>query len=177
MKIPEIDIIAVVAADGAIGRNGDLLWHLPGDLRHFKELTSGHAVIMGRLTWESLPKRPLPGRLNIVVTHDRAYEAPGALLARDLGDALRIVAEKGEGKAFVIGGGQIYAQAMPMATRLHLTEVIAEAPDADTWFPPLDRREWARTGCSGEFEAADGRPAYCFVTYTRREPAGLSLIG
>lgn len=137
-----IAIIAAVTDNLAIGRKGSLLYHLPADLRRFKELTMGHPIIMGRKTYESLPKGPLPGRRNIVVTRtpaeflERAGEHAASLEAvGSLEEAIALT--RGE-DAFVIGGAQIYQQAMPAADTLYITRIFAQAPDADTFFPPLD---------------------------------------
>lgn len=133
--------ISLIAAIGertrAIGHGNDLLWHLPEDLKLFKEFTSGHPVVMGRRTWESLPERfrPLPGRTNIVVTHDSAYEAAGAEVATTLEDALeRASRAPGGEETFVIGGGQLYASALPFAGRLYLT-LVDDDVEGDTFFP------------------------------------------
>jgi len=137
---PKIYLVAAVAANGVIGRNGELPWRLPEDLKHFKEVTLGHPVIMGRRTWESLGKyRPLPGRRNIVVTRNAAYEAPGASVAGSLESALDLCA--GEDRVSVIGGQQLFAQALSMADGLDLTEIHREY-EGDTWFPPFDRAKW-----------------------------------
>ncbi len=124
-----LTIIVAIARDGAIGHGGDLLWHLRADLRHFKEKTMGGAVIMGRRTWQSLPKGALPGRRNIVITRQEGFEAPGAVVCSDLPSALQAA----EGlDAYIIGGAQVYNQALPLADRLELTRVEREYPEADT---------------------------------------------
>lgn len=164
---PALTMVAVVARNGAIGRDGDLLWHIPADLRHFKRVTSGGAVIMGRKTWETLPRRPLPGRLNIVVTRQAGYEAPGAQTAASVEEA--IVAAK-DSQAFIIGGGEIYRIAMPYASRLILTEVDADVTDADTWFPPVDSQVWIREheDMPAPEDIPDGVAGFKFVTYKLR---------
>jgi len=133
--------VALIAAIGertrAIGHGNGLLWHLPEDLKLFRARTSGHPVVMGRRTWESLPERfrPLPGRTNIVVTRDSAYEAAGAEVATTLEDALaRAKLAPGGEETFVIGGGQLYTSALPFADRLYLTLVDDDA-EGDTFFP------------------------------------------
>lgn len=134
-----VNLIAAVGADGSIGRGGNLIWHIPADLRRFKSLTMGHPVIMGRKTWESLPKRPLPGRLNIVMTRCLDYEAPGAVTVHSPEEAMAAatVTESGECVSpFVMGGGEIYNLFIPFATRLYLTLIDAGCPDADA------RLEW-----------------------------------
>ena len=159
-----ITLVAVVAADGAIGRNGNLLWHIPEDLRHFKAVTAGGAVIMGRKTWESLPVKPLSGRLNIVMTRSRDYEAPGAVTVSSLEEA---VEEAKDNDIFVIGGGEIYAKFLPWANKLVLTEVALDVEDADTFFPPFDRDDWELVEKGEPQVSAKGVP-YSFNTYLRK---------
>lgn len=160
-------MIVAIAADGAIGRGGDLLWHLPADLKHFKQLTLGHPVIMGRLTWESLPKGALPGRRNIVVTTDAAYDAPGAETALSLADA--VARCQPTPTPFILGGGRIYSQALPMATELHVTRILAEAPDADTFFPEIPDGEWSLTEESDIMTDERSGLQYRFQTYLRKQ--------
>ncbi len=129
----EIAMIAAVGPNLELGRNGDLVWHISADLRHFKELTTGHPVIMGRKTWESLPKRPLPGRKNIVLTRS-GNQIDGAVTVSTPEEALE--ACRGEGIPFVMGGADIYRCFMPEATVLYITRVDDEAPEGvDSWFP------------------------------------------
>lgn len=132
-------IIVAIDRRGAIGRGGDLLFYIKDDLRRFKALTMGNTLVMGRRTFESLPKGALPGRRNIVVSRNAAYTAPGIEVAPSLEAALALAAD-GPGDTFVIGGGQIYAQALAKADVLELTVVDAEADAPDTYFPaiPLD---------------------------------------
>jgi dihydrofolate reductase len=146
-----------MAANRVIGRDGDLPWHLPGDLKHFKELTSGGTVVMGRKTYESIPERfrPLPNRRNIVLTRN-GFEDPGAEIENDLRAALAQ-------DCFVIGGGSLYAQALPLADRLYLTEVDAEIA-GDTFFP--ETPGWHVTEESEPIEENGLR--YRFRTYERR---------
>lgn len=160
-----LTLIAAVARNGVIGIENRLPWHLPADLRHFKALTSGHAVIMGRKTWESLPAkfRPLPGRRNIVVTRDQSYRAEGAVVALSLPAALAAAGE-GEGEAFLIGGAELYATALPLADRLQLTEIDASF-DGDTWFPAIDPGLWHEVG--RQAHRGDEGFDYAFVTYDR----------
>ncbi len=160
-----LSLIAAVASNRAIGKGQQLLWHLPDDMRHFRETTRGKPVIMGRKTWESLPAafRPLPGRRNLVVSRNPAYQAPGATLAASLEDALRAAADAAE--VFVIGGAELYRQALPLAARLYLTEVAASA-EGDAFFPELAPDDWeeiARAPGHNESE-----PAFAFVIYQRR---------
>ena len=156
----------VVAADeeGGIGRGGGLPWHLPADLKHFRALTMGKPVIMGRRTWESIG-RPLPERRNVVVSRQPSLQVPGCEVAGSLDDALRLVDDAAE--ACVIGGAEIYRLALPLADLIHLTRVHARV-EADTFLPPLDPREWRLQ--SREEHAADERHAYpfSFITLERR---------
>lgn len=135
---PKIHIIVAIDRNNAIGRRGDLIYHLPADLRRFKALTVGNTVVMGRRTWESLPKA-LPGRRNIVVTHRDGYDAAGAETAASVECALAMAAA-GPGDTYIIGGAQIYAETLPLADMLHLTVIDADTPDADTFFPAVDSR-------------------------------------
>lgn len=159
----EIVVVVARARNGVIGIDNRLPWHLPEDLKRFKALTTGNAVVMGRKTWESLPPkfRPLPERLNIVVTRDRGYVAAGATIAHSLPEA---VAAAGGRKAFVIGGAEIYAQALPLATRLEITEVDADIP-GDAFFPALDAAVW-REDAREAHVAANGL-RFAFVGYRR----------
>jgi dihydrofolate reductase len=138
---PKVYLVAAVAANGVIGREGRLPWHLPEDLKHFKRLTLGHPVIMGRKTWESF-SGPLAGRDNIVVTRTPGYEAPGAAVASSLEAALALCV--GASVAFVIGGQQLFAESLPTAAGLVLTEIDRDYP-GDTWFPQYDRSRWRET--------------------------------
>lgn len=125
-----LTIIVAAGRDGAIGRRGSLIWRIPDDLRRFKRLTTGHPVIMGRKTWESLPKRPLPGRLNIVVSRNPGYDAPGAVVVTSPQEALKAAGDAGP---FVMGGEQIYRIFMSLADRIELTEVDDTCRDADAF--------------------------------------------
>lgn len=158
-------LVAAVARDGAIGRGNALLWHEPADQKHFRAVTMGAPVVMGRKTWDSLPARfrPLPGRRNIVVTRNAEWRADGAEAAPSLDAALALVA--GAERVCVIGGGELYALALPRADELALTEIDADFADADTHFPPFRDRfvEVARDRRT----TADG-VGYAFVTYRRR---------
>jgi dihydrofolate reductase len=159
-----LTLIAALARNGVIGVDNRLPWHLPEDLQRFKALTMGQAVIMGRKTWESLPPkfRPLPGRRNIVVTRDAAYVAEGATVVHSLTDA---AAAAGEQTAFVIGGAELYRQALPLASRLELTEIDADFA-GDAHFPDFDRAAWREVARSGGRAAAGF--GYAFVSYERR---------
>ena len=163
MSKPILTLIAAVARNGVIGIDNRLPWRLPADLRHFKALTLGHTVIMGRKTWESLPAgfRPLPGRRNIVVTRVGSYRAEGATVANSLPAA---VIEADGGEAFVIGGAELYAAALPLADRLQLTEIDA-AFEGDTHFPAIDHDQWRET--TRETHRDEAGFDYAFVSYQR----------
>lgn len=130
-------IIAAVADNLAIGVAGDLAFHISADLKRFKELTMGKTIVMGRKTFESLPKGALPGRRNIVITRNSEWTAPNVVTAQSLQEAL----DASQGEVFVIGGGQIYRQAIPFADTLQITRIFAPVPEADTFFPEYDS-EW-----------------------------------
>jgi dihydrofolate reductase len=155
-------VVALVVAHSAnrvIGRDGGLPWRLPGDLRRFRALTTGHTVVMGRRTYESLPDafRPLPDRHNVVLSSDPAYRADGAEVVGDLDAAL-------VAPCFVIGGGAVYAQALPRAQRVYATELEAEV-DGDTYFPPLPAEEWRCVERSERI--VEHGHAYTFATHDR----------
>jgi dihydrofolate reductase len=159
-----IALIAAVARGGVIGRDGGVPWRLPGDLARFRSLTTGHAVVMGRKTWDSLPERfrPLPGRRNIVVTRDPGWQADGAEAAGSLDDALARAAE--ETRVFVIGGAQIYRQALALADELLLTEIDV-AVEGDAFFPEFDRTDFDER--QRERHVAHDGTRFAFVDYRR----------
>ncbi|QBE50159.1 dihydrofolate reductase [Leucobacter triazinivorans] len=128
-----------VGGRGAIGRGGEMPWHLPEDLSHFKRETLGAPVIMGRRTWESLPARfrPLPGRENVVVTRDRGFAAPGAIVAHSLDEALAETRDRGAERVWIMGGGELYRAAMSLADELVVTRIELDVPDADTFAPQI----------------------------------------
>ena len=136
----KLAIVVAVAQDGAIGRGGDLLWHLPADLKRFKALTTGHTILMGRKTFESIPKGALPNRRNVVISRNTA-SLPGAEVYPSIADALEALQPLDE-EVYVIGGGEIYRQLLPSVERIYLTRVEATFPDADTFFPELDMSQW-----------------------------------
>lgn len=154
---PQVNLIAAVCANGAIGRGGDLLYHISEDLRRFKSLTMGCPIIMGRKTFESFPKGPLPGRRNIVISRNPLYSPAGAEVYDSPEAALAACADAE--KVFIIGGGEIYRQFMPLADRLLLTEIDESPTDADTFFPP---HSFVRAEV-GEWRGES--PRYRFVEY------------
>ena len=160
-------IAAITARRGAIGRKGDLIYHISADLKHFKDLTTGHTVLMGRRTFLSLPKGALPKRRNIVITSDTEWTAPNVETAHSLDEALALTAADSE--IFVIGGGQVYAETLAVADRLCITLIDAPEPDdADTFFPPIDPSLWEITDMSPRFTDHAGIP-YTFVTFSRKK--------
>jgi dihydrofolate reductase len=160
-----ISIIVAMAKNRVIGANGAIPWHLPEELKRFKRLTLGHHLVMGRRTWESIG-RPLPGRTSLVVTRQRGFRAPGAKVAHSLDEA--IAACGADDEIFVIGGAELYAQALPRAARLYLTTVEADVP-GDTRMPEYSIGDWREI--SAESFPADARHRYSFrcAVYERRE--------
>lgn len=159
-------LVAAVARNGVIGRDGVMPWHLPEDLAHFRRTTQGLPVLMGRRTWESLPERfrPLPGRRNIVVTRQAGWAAPGAEVAASVEAALALVADAP--RACVIGGGELYAALLPRVDELVLTEIDA-AFDGDTRLPATLRDGFAEVAREAHRAAAPNDFGYAFVTYRR----------
>jgi dihydrofolate reductase len=165
-----ISLVVAVAKNGVIGRDNTLPWRIPEDLKRFKALTMGKPVIMGRKTWDSLPKKPLPGRTNIVITRNRAFRADGAIVVHSFADA---VAKAGSGEIAVIGGEAIFAEALPIADIIHMTQVNA-SPEGDAFMPLINRAHWREASCDGP-HSADGLQ-YSFVTLERYLP-GTTGIG
>ena len=180
--MPEIIVIAAVARNGVIGKDNQLLWHIPEDMAHFKTLTAGQSVLMGRKTWESLPPRfrPLPGRRNIVISRQVDYAAPGAEVAGSLENALNLASTAindasapATAAIFIIGGAEIYAQAIALADRLDITEVDL-APEGDTWFPEISTVDWEKipkTPPEKTPSSASGT-GFAFVTWQRKGRPG-----
>lgn len=157
--------IVAMGRNGEIGFEGDMPWHLPEDLRHFKELTTGHPVIMGRKTWLSIPRRPLPGRRNIVLTHSSDFSEAGAETAQSLAAALELAAPPEI--PFIMGGGSVYKEALPLMTRLFVTRIDAEFPQADTYFPEITSEDWELVSQSEPLISRTGM-IYRFETYESR---------
>ena len=164
--MPKLSIIVALADDLAIGKDNGLLCHIPGDLKRFKTLTTGHTVIMGRKTLESLPNGPLPNRRNIVITHHPETLPDGCVSAVSLDDAIAKGAEGDE--IFVIGGGQIYKQAIAKADKLYLTKIHAAFPDADTFFPEFDCSAFEETFCEKHEPSEKCQYAFSFVDLKRK---------
>lgn len=146
-----LSIIAAMGRNRAIGFKNTLPWRLPADLQRFKQLTLGHHIIMGRKTYESIG-RPLPGRTSIIITRQPDFQAEGCLIAHSLDEAIDLAKSRGEQEAFIIGGAEIYAQALSKANRMYLTLVEAE-PEADAFFPEFEEKAWEKT--AEESVAAD----------------------
>jgi dihydrofolate reductase len=166
-----IDLVLVLARarNGVIGNRGTLPWHLPDDLKRFKRMTVGKPVIMGRKTFESIGK-PLPGRQNIVLTRDPDWRAEGVTVVSNLAEAVAAAGLDPRARAdglMVIGGAQIYAEALPSATRIELTEVDAD-PEGDTVMPPFDPARWREVAREAH-PPVDGQPGFAFVTLLRKD--------
>lgn len=164
---PILALIAAVARNGVIGRGNAMPWHLPEDMTHFRKTTHGHAVVMGRRTWESLaPKfRPLPGRRNLVLSRQAGWQAEGAETVPSLDAALARLHD--QPRVFVMGGAAVYAAALPLADELWLTEIDADF-DGDVRFPPFDRGAFAEVSREPRRAAAPNDFAFAFVTHRRR---------
>ena len=163
-----ITLVAAMGRNRGIGIGGGLPWRLPGELQHFKTTTMGKPMVMGRKTWTSIG-RALPGRQNIVVSRNPALAAPGCLVAASLVEAV----EMAEGyEVMVIGGGELYRQALPLASRMVLTLVDSE-PEADTWFPDWDASEWLLVASVNHPAAGDGSPGYEISEWVRRRTEDL----
>ncbi|PTU73016.1 dihydrofolate reductase [Pseudomonas mangrovi] len=162
-------LIAALAANRVIGLDNRMPWHLPADLKHFKALTLGKPIIMGRKTWDSLG-RPLPGRLNIVVSRQPGLRLEGAEVFADLATALaradQWASEQGVDELMLVGGAQLYEQGLPLADRLYLTRIDAE-PEGDAFFPAFDESYW-QCAARDPHPAADDKPGFTFESWSRR---------
>jgi dihydrofolate reductase len=167
----EIVLIAAVADNGVIGAAGAIPWRQKSDMQRFKALTMARPIVMGRKTFVSFPRRPLPGRTNIVITRDSAFRAPGAVVTGSLAEALSIARgdalRRSAAEIAVIGGAEVYAQAMPLADRLEITEVHA-GPPGDTVFPVIDPGQWEEVARERHLSGPDDNAAYSYVTYRRQ---------
>ncbi len=162
MKI--ISIIVAVASNGAIGKDNDLLWHIPEDFKWFKKHTKGNTVVMGKKTWESLPARPLPGRINIVISDDPSDYFEGAEMAGSIQEAIDKMSEDKEN--FIIGGGSIYGQFLPLADKFYLTRVHCDF-DADIFFPDFDIEDWKEVYHEEHPEKEPNNLGFTFLIYER----------
>lgn len=162
--LSNLSLIVAVAQNGAIGKDNDLLWHISDDLKHFKALTTGHPVIMGRRTFDSLPFKPLPKRRNIVLTHDRTFVSDGVEVVHSVEEIFETI--KDEEEAFVIGGAAIYQLLLPYVHRLYVTQVYQDF-DADTYFPPIRPDEFRQIAASPlQTDSASGL-TYAYIDYQR----------
>jgi len=152
-----ISAIVAMSSNRVIGREGDLPWHLPRDMKYFKAMTMGHHVIMGRNNFASMDYRPLRGRVNIVLTRDPYFITSSALVMHSIEEALSYAKDAGETEAFIIGGGEIYKQSMHLLDKIYLTEVITEL-SGDTYFPEIDPDEWEIL--TSELHEADEKNAF-----------------
>ena len=160
-----ITIIVAIAQNHAIGRNNDLLWHIPEDMRRFKQITTGHKIIMGKRTYESLPKKPLKDRIHVVISDDPGDSFPDCLMAYSIEEAMQHCGDDEE--CFVIGGGMVYRQFLPLADKLLVTWVHKDF-EADTFFPEIDSGSWQEINRSDSNDPGSGL-TYSFVTYVRRQ--------
>ena len=156
---PRISLVVAVARNGVIGRDGDLPWRLPADLRRFREITTGHTIVMGRRTWESIG-RPLPDRVNVVLSTRPEFRATGCRVEGRFEAAIAAAREAGETEVFLIGGAAVYREALPGASRIYLTRVHADV-DGDVFLPPIEASEWREV--SREEHVADARHAHPFA--------------
>jgi len=161
-----ISIIVAIAANNAIGKNNDLLWHISADLKHFKRITEGNPVIMGERTYYSLPKRPLPNRLNMVLTDKPGFEIAGCVMAYGIDEAVAKMPDDKEN--FIIGGGSVYKQFMPLANRLYITQVFRDF-EADTFFPEIDPSVWELVSEQRVTDDPQNDFEYAFQVYERRD--------
>ena len=159
-----ITLIAAAAENNALGKDNDLLWHLPEDFKRFKQITSGHYIIMGRKTFESFPK-PLPNRTHIIITRQEEYLVEGCLVVHSLEEALEIAPQNEE--VFIIGGAQIYKQALPFADKIDLTRVHIEL-DADAFFPEFNTPEWNLVFSEKHFKDEKHHYDFTFETYLKK---------
>jgi dihydrofolate reductase len=166
----EIVLVVAIADNRVIGAHGAIPWRLKSDMQRFKAITMGKPIVMGRKTFMSFPRRPLPGRTNIVVSRDPGFRAPGAVVTTSVNAALTLARadalRRSAAEIAVIGGAEIYAQAMPIADRLDITEVHAQ-PDGDTFFPAIDRTLWQEVARENHPSGADDSAAFSYVTWRR----------
>lgn len=163
-----ISLVAAIGENFELGGKGNLLWRLPNDMQKFKQITSGHHVLMGRKTYESLPPkfRPLPERVNIVLTENSHFQAQGCFVVNNLADALELAQKAGESDLMVIGGAKIYNQCLPLADTLYITKVHGTFPEADVYFPDWNDSKWNLV--SAEHADKDDKHAYPY-TFTKLE--------
>lgn len=159
-------LIAAIGKNNELGKDNTLLWNMPNDMKYFRETTRGHSVIMGRKTFESIG-RPLPNRRNIVITRDMNYTKEGIEIVHSLDEALKIFENKNE-EVFIIGGAEIYKQAIEKIDKLYITEIDGEFPEADTFFPIIDKEIWKETKKENHTKDETNPYEYAFVIYERK---------
>lgn len=163
-----LSIIVAISENNAIGQKGGLLCHLPADLKHFKDITSGHPVLMGERTYLSLPKRPLPNRRNIVLTDNPQFAAEGAEIVHSIPEAMQLINEDSTAEFFILGGGMVYRQFFTLADKLYITRIHHTWNDADTFFPEIKDNEWQvikQEDCASD----DKNPYnYTFLEYIKK---------
>ncbi len=165
MTNKKISIIVAIAANYAIGKDNDLLWHISADLKRFKKMTDGAYIIMGKRTYYSLPRRPLPNRTHIVITDETGEQIDDCIMAYSIEDAVSKMSPEGEN--FIIGGGSIYKQFMPLADTLYITQVKQDF-EADTFFPEILAEEWQLVSCEEVNDDTQNAFTYAFETYKRK---------
>ena len=167
----EIVLIVAMAENGVIGAAGAIPWRQKSDMQRFKAMTMGRPIVMGRKTFISFPRRPLPGRTNIIVTRDAAFRAPGAIVTHSVGEALTIARgdalRRSAAEIAIIGGAEIYAATMPLADRLEITEVHM-SPPGDTLFPAVDSARWEQVARERHASGPDDQADFSYVTYRRK---------
>ncbi|PXW89717.1 dihydrofolate reductase [Nitrosomonas sp. Nm84] len=168
MTLPRLSILVAMARNRVIGQHNKLPWHLPADLKHFKLLTMGHIIVMGRKTYESIGK-PLPGRTNIIITQQKNFEVPGATVVNSIGDALLACEQANvtSGECFIIGGEKLYRQTIEICQRMYVTEIQKDF-EGDTIFPEYDPNEWEETQREKYFSDSDNTMEYHFVILDRK---------
>lgn len=165
-KKPNLSIIVAMADNRAIGKDNDLLWHLSGDLKRFKKLTTGHPVVMGRKTWDSLPKRPLPGRQNIVMTTNPNFAANGATVVHSINELFNVLKDCDD-EVFVMGGASIYQMLLPFTNRLYVTRVYRDY-EADVYFPTIDMSEFTLVSLGDPMQDEESGLDYAYEEYDRK---------
>lgn len=165
-KKPNLSIIVAIAQNGAIGKDNDLLWHLSGDLKRFKQLTTGHHVVMGRKTWDSLPKRPLPKRQNIVMTNNPDFAADGATVVHSVNDLFNVLKDCDD-EVFVMGGAAIYKALLPFCRRLYITRVYRDY-EADVYFPTIDMSEFTLVSLGEPLQDEESGLDFAYEEYERK---------
>lgn len=161
-----ISLIAAIGKNNELGKGNELLWHMPADMKHFKETTSGHSVIMGRKTYESIG-RALPNRQNIVVTRNKDFSVEGVEIVNSIPEAIELTKDKSE--VFIIGGAEIYSQAMPHVNKLYITHIDAIDLQADTFFPEIDKNSWKESNREDHIKDTKNPYNYSFVVYEKNK--------